>query len=390
MGRPRGLLQRAEKRLGRVADNVLAALGRARTSEGAPDTADPRSILCIRIDRIGDLLVSTPLFAAARERWPRAEQYALCSPQNAVVAHGNRSSLDGVMVFPRRNVLALTGLLWRLRRARFDWIVELNEAWSRTGAMLAMAAGGSRTFAASLPQYVPRKRGYAGRILELDGRVHQAELVKAWGRILGCPVACAVPRFEVGGPARTSAAEALRALGIAPKGHRTRPMVAVNLGNQKKAGRDTYSLENARRLVQGLADAVQVVILQGAHPAEAEAARALANSVGGLLAPLLPLDSLAGFVSEMDALVSPCTGILHLAQAVRTPSVALCRQFNYDVWRPLEPPHRSLVGAPGDAIDEIAPERVADAVISLLRNARLSERERKDRSPMAAGGLGGG
>ncbi|MFU8856522.1 MAG: glycosyltransferase family 9 protein [Deferrisomatales bacterium] len=142
--------------------------------------------------------------------------------------------------------------------------------------------------------------------------------------------------------------------------------MAVNRGKHRKAGRDTYSLEKSRGLFSRLAGAAQVVILRGAHPAGAEAARALAEGEGVLLARLLPLDGLAGAVSEMDTLVFPCTGVLRLAQAVRTPSVALCRQFNYDVWRPLEAPHRSLVGAKGEAIDEIPPERVAEEVRSLL------------------------
>jgi ADP-heptose:LPS heptosyltransferase len=255
-----------------------------------------------------------------------------------------------------------------------------------------MAVGARRTFAAALPQYAERKRGYAARLLELGGRVHQAKVVEAWGRLLGCPVTCSVPRFEVDESCRAAAAQALRTLGIEEKGRRGRPAVAINLGNQKKAGRDTYSAENGRRLVQGLADAFRVVILQGAHPLEAEAARALAEwgGHGVLLAPRLPLGSLAGFVAEMDVLVSPCTGVLHLAQAVRTPAVALCRQFNYDVWRPLEPPHRSLVGVPGDAVDEIAPERVVGEVMALLRNARHFEGERKDGSAADAGGSDSG
>lgn len=392
MVRSSAVLRRVEKRLGRVADGVLSALARRRPSEPGPEIADPRSILWIRIDRIGDLLVTTPLFHAARERWPLAEQYALCSPRNAVVANGNRTSLDGVFVLPKRNALALAALLGRLRRRRFDWVVDVNEAWSRTAAMLAMAAGGRRTFAASLPQYAQRKRSYAGGILELKGRLHSARVVEAWGELLGCPVTSPVPRFEVGRPGRAAADEALRALGIPEKGRRDRPVVAVNLGNYKKAGRDTYSLDNGLSLVRSLAAAAQPVILQGAHPAEARAARALAERGGDgvLLAPVLPFDGLAGFLEEMDALVSPCTGVLHLAQAVRTPAVALCRQANYDVWRPLEPPHRSLVGVAGKVVDEIAPGRVLSELRALFREARLPPRQLREPSPADAGGGNGG
>lgn len=99
------------------------------------DPAKIGKILFIRVDRIGDMALSTPALRALKEGFPAAELTVLAGPSAAPLLENN-PSVDRVMIYDRsaglRRRLALAG---RLRRLNFDLVVdpyddrELQTAW---------------------------------------------------------------------------------------------------------------------------------------------------------------------------------------------------------------------------------------------------------------------
>ena len=85
----------------------------------------PPKILVIRRDNIGDLVCTTPLIAALRQRFPQGWLGALVNSYNAPVLDGN-PDLDEVFVYTkakhRGHGESLPGILWRrlnmMRRLR--------------------------------------------------------------------------------------------------------------------------------------------------------------------------------------------------------------------------------------------------------------------------------
>ena len=91
-------------------------------------------ILVIKRDKLGDLLLATPMLAHLKEHFPDAEVHLLASDYNAWVADGN-SNIDRRWVYRRvRNagrvsVTAAFQLMVQnvaLRRAHFDWVIVAN------------------------------------------------------------------------------------------------------------------------------------------------------------------------------------------------------------------------------------------------------------------------
>src|SRR5258708_4258520 len=90
-------------------------------------------ILVIRRDNIGDLVCTTPLFAAVRTRYPQAHVAALVNSYNAAVLDGN-PHLDAVHSYTKLKhrlpgesrlgiLFARVQMLARLRREHFDYVV---------------------------------------------------------------------------------------------------------------------------------------------------------------------------------------------------------------------------------------------------------------------------
>ncbi len=97
--------------------------------------AAPSSILAVRLQGLGDVLMTTPALRAARRAWPDARLTMLVGRQAAPAVASN-PHLDEVVtvderLFFGRRLLGLLGLARRLRRRRFD----LALAFSRSPAL---------------------------------------------------------------------------------------------------------------------------------------------------------------------------------------------------------------------------------------------------------------
>lgn len=82
------------------------------------------SILVLRYDRIGDMVVTTPLFRALKNGFPNAEVSVLASQANAAVIKNN-PNISQIYVFPKSIISRLT-LLIRLRQRKFSLLIDLE------------------------------------------------------------------------------------------------------------------------------------------------------------------------------------------------------------------------------------------------------------------------
>lgn len=78
----------------------------------------------MRYDRIGDMVVTTPLFRALKNGFPDAELCVLASKANAAVIKNN-PNIDQIYVLPK-SIASRLMLLMRLRRKRFSLLIDLE------------------------------------------------------------------------------------------------------------------------------------------------------------------------------------------------------------------------------------------------------------------------
>lgn len=112
-------------------------------------------ILVIKRDKIGDLLLATPLLAQLKAGLPEVETHLLANDYNAWVVAGN-PHIDRVWVYRRvRHAGRVSpGAAWQwlwqslaLRRERYDWVIVANGDESPRAIRRGLSLGGVRSVA---------------------------------------------------------------------------------------------------------------------------------------------------------------------------------------------------------------------------------------------------
>jgi lipopolysaccharide heptosyltransferase II len=351
-----------------------------------------RRVLLLRLDNLGDVLMTTPAFAAVRESLPEAHLALLAAP-SAQALGPHLPMLDEVIAFNapwvKAGAAALAGqpqgeaereLLQQLLAARFDAaIVFTVSTQSALPAALMCRLAGIPLVLAHV-----RERAYgllSDEVHDRDeigpGMRHevrrQLDLV---GRV-GLRTRDERLRFHLRADDVDAARLALSAAGVDPD----RPYVLVHPGASAASRRYPAAAFGAAAALlnrEGL-DA-QIVFCAG--PGESDLLDEAAAALGGaghVLAPLRQLGLLAALVAGARLLVGNNSGPVHLAAALGTPVVDLYALTNPQ-HTPWQVPARVLshdvpcrnclqsVCAQGhhDCLRRISPQQVADAARELL------------------------
>jgi len=112
-------------------------------------------ILVIKRDKLGDMLLTTPLLAHLKASRPQAEVHLLANDYNAWVVAGN-PHIDRLWVYRRvrhgGRVSVSAALQWlllvrRLRSEQFDWVIVANGDESHRAIRRGLSLRGARTVA---------------------------------------------------------------------------------------------------------------------------------------------------------------------------------------------------------------------------------------------------
>ena len=110
----------------------------ARTSDEArrqiADLGDSPSILLLRQDRLGDVVMSTPIFVALRDRYPKSTIHVVLGKNNAEAAPLLPIDCE-VSVYQKRLFQDLA-MIRRLRRKQIDIAIDLTDNASVTSSFL--------------------------------------------------------------------------------------------------------------------------------------------------------------------------------------------------------------------------------------------------------------
>jgi ADP-heptose:LPS heptosyltransferase len=308
-----------ERRLVAAADVLLRPLAMARRLRRRHAGA-PSRVLCLRLERIGDLLMTLPALAVLRETLPEATIDLAVGSWNSEIAHAipmvtRVETVDAGWLARGGTGLGTAGL----RRHVASWAgrsydLAINfEPDIRSNIALG-AAGASRTagFAS----------GGGGAFLDLaldyDTSAHTADnAVRLVRRALDLDDTPAPPALL----AIPDAARADATRRLAPFAGGPRVGMHVSGGRAIKQWPEARFREVARQLVErgtGIvltgtdADREQVAQVRDSLPA----ARVLDLSGAGLM-------SVAAVQQQLDLFVTGDTGPMHLAHAVGTPIVAV-------------------------------------------------------------------
>ena len=106
----------------------------------------PIKVLFIRIDRIGDMVLSTPVVRAFKKSYPRSQISVLASAANYAIIENN-PHIEKMYQFPKPNsLLGRIKLVRKLRRKNYDIVFDLHADYQLATAMIALLVGKKRRF----------------------------------------------------------------------------------------------------------------------------------------------------------------------------------------------------------------------------------------------------
>lgn len=288
-----------------------------------------KNILVIDLAFIGDVVLATPVVRTLHEAYPEARLTMLTVPLTESVAAMN-PYVDEVLVYDKKGrqkgFLGMLRMARQIKKHRFDLAVCLN--FAVRGAVVARLAG----IPARLGYDAQHARHFLTHVASAQRPAIQHEAVNHLGVLLPLDLATYDVSLALDIPPEmeTSAEEKLVMHGIAAE----ETVVVCPCGSYERKNLSANTLTELVRLLMakscnpvligGLND--EAVLLQAAHESGLARSRVLAGA--------LSLPELAAFLRRAALLVTVDTGPLHIAQAVRCPTVAVFGPTDPRVWGP--------------------------------------------------------
>lgn len=296
---------------------------------------EPKSILVVHLKRVGDILLSTPLLARLRRRFPRARIDFLIYAQYADVLAGN-PDLSAVVAYDPARPWTLPALA---RAGHYDWVIDLLGNGASAWACALSGARRRVAFESRYPRFVhnlrvskPERPMYAAlqKNLLLDAALSAESLVPAEDNSRDPR-----PRFPVDERRREGWGSTI----AATFGDAAGPLIVMSPTSRRATRK--WSADGFARLARLLTERVHARVLCVWGPGEQEDAaaivRAAANPSVKLAPPLPEIMDLAAVLSHAACSVGNCNGTRHVATAVRTPTVTIHMSSDPRVWNPPGP-----------------------------------------------------
>jgi heptosyltransferase-3 len=290
-------------------------------------TSDPRRALVIKLGHIGDVLVTTPVITALKQRWPDlAVDMVVNSGTEAMVAHN--PLINRVLVLRREHSSPLAGAAWQmgflrgLRRAGYDLSLELSEG--DRGAFLSWISG-ARLRVGFSPK-TPRLRGRAYHRLapRWDDRHHMVEAFMGHLKALGLEPGDTALEFEPGPEGRARAASLLIQAGLE---HGSYALVHPTSRWMFKS----WTPEGNAALINHLAaQGLKVVLTSGAVVLD--------------LSGRLDLGTLGGLLATARLFAGVDSAPMHMAAALGVPVLTIFGPSGERMWGPWQVPCEVIVG----------------------------------------------
>ena len=297
-----------------------------------PGRFHPRRILVIRLDLIGDLVLSLTVVRLLKRTYPDAEIDLLAMPSSARIAVHD-PDLSAIItynpnIWRRPRALLQPGnwreareLLRRLRSRHYDLAVSVFGAWA---AVLAVLSGAPRRVGFG-------REGYPGCMTDSvagrhwDPRDHKHEvdycLELAWAAGASTSEADRVPKLFVDPQARQEIEHMLGEEKLRPG----KPLIACHVSSnngQSKRWPVPYWAKLIDRLIQE--DGASVVLTGAPEDLpliESVLSRTHTQPIN--MAGKTSLPQLAALLQRADLLISGDSGPMHIAGAVGTPLIAI-------------------------------------------------------------------
>ncbi|MZH04767.1 MAG: glycosyltransferase family 9 protein [Nitrospinae bacterium] len=318
-------------------------------------------VLVIRSDRLGDVVLSTPVYESLKSSFPHLKITAMVNPIQGGILQDN-PNLHKIILMRRRR-------FWRAirdsRREKFDLAITLNKKFSATATFFTLCSN-AKMIAGYIHPQNPWK--YHIRLpIETPPR-HEIENNLALLEHMGVPEIIHKPRIYF------SARDENRINEIMNSGKRERPLLLVKTGTRiPEWGWQWNKFQEVMEhiLKNKIAD---IWLINGPEEEEGLRSNIAEMQFQPRLLPLVKTKELALLIQQCDLLFCNHTGIMHLASAVEKPACVIFKHGEIERWGPRHP--NSII-LDDRHQDNLEPETVINTLENFLKSEQICHEQPK-------------
>jgi ADP-heptose:LPS heptosyltransferase len=321
-------------------------------------------ILVVRQDdRIGNLILTTPLLSALRRFFPQAQIWYLAS-KTFHTLFSKSKLVDKILVAKKRQYifhpLSLVLFIRRIRKQKFDLAIDASDQnnFSLNNSFLVYLSGAKLRIGYKKPQ--------SSLFLNLEvipspEKKHASEMHIDLLRHLVGDFQSNGLKIEVDKDKSKLVASFLRDKGI----ENGDLLVGMHIGGR---GSKRWAIENFQDLADWMVDSLGAKVIFIWGPEERKAVQEIsAKNKNQIISELLPLPVLSALIERCNLFVSPDTGAMHLSAALGTPTLALFLDSDPVKFGPRGQSHRMLQAADG----KISVQRVKEVFQEMITSQSM-------------------
>ncbi|MBD3382334.1 MAG: hypothetical protein GF404_09070 [candidate division Zixibacteria bacterium] len=340
----------------RLAFQIFRLSGKIKKAEGEFEPDKIKKVLFIAHFKLGDMIVSLPVYHNLRKQYPDLQIDVLCSRGNREIIK-NDPNIDNIHVYNKKP-LKDKKIMARLKRESYDCVVDLLFGDSVTALIqTALIAGSAFKLAVGKRKY---SRHYD---LATAAEDRPQPVIDRTARVLKLftvepQKADLRPKIYLSDDERRASAEF-----VSEMRSKYDTVVCINLSAGRPAR--TWPLSKYVLLLKILhADYPDTGFVLNYAPDEYEKAVRVTELDLKRIHPLprgLKFMEVAGFLSRVDYFISPDTSLHHIAAAFDIPSIIFFsgNDDNFTIWQPYNRCIHPLRSSDYYEVAPIMPEQVA-------------------------------
>lgn len=295
----------------------------------------PDRILFIRIDRIGDMVLSTPALQALKTRYPNSHLSILASKSNKSILLRN-PYVDEILFQNSDSVWKLPAFLkWLvlLRKTHYNIVIDPMSGHDLKTAIIAYFVRADLRIGYS---GYGREVFFSRRPGEVDNGKHFVDLTLDLVREIGCTNNSIPPKVYLDPHEMDWAASWLQ-----QHNHSTRPPLGIHPGGYYETQR--WPTKYYATLLKMLSSANHKIVLFGG-PADKKLVCKIANlsDESPLIFVSPDLRKTMALMSKLKLIICNNSGPLHIASALNLPTVSFIGPTNKVRWAPIGKKHTVL------------------------------------------------
>ena len=295
---------------------------------------DVRKILFIRIDRIGDLVLSTPALKAIKKAYQHAKLVVLSSPSNCSLLFNN-PYIDQIIVYDRRNKLKdRIKIVRQLREYNFDLAIDPYADYELETALIALLSGAKKRI------------GYAsyGREVffniqapKIKDNQHLVDLTLDVMKPIGVVTKDKTPKIFLTDDENNWAGNWLTEKGVEGE-----LLIGIHPGAYYESQR--WLPDHFAELVCELRKAGRENLILFGGPGDERLLDSINSMSGEDISTYIPDDlrKFAALLSCCSVFICNNSGPLHMAVALNTPTISFMGPTNKKRWMPIGNIHKVL------------------------------------------------